>query len=157
MSGKYLPAQPPPLIPYRDASCSGPGLEIGHFQEFFDYYYRRVPWYTTISDIPVRIRFRPKSFFHAFFKGPYEDERDEWQPERACRIFWIGYTLDESSCVLQLSSSRFNVLCRMFDKEWPWFLVSIDQNESRFDADFVTAFPADQKYIGNLMNKYKTV
>jgi len=137
-----LPASPPPLLPYLDAPAHGHGLTQDDFRALFQYLYVEAHWYTTPpGEKTLKVTFLPHHFGHAFFKGPVKGQpRTIWKPDRAERLLWIGYTVENPAETYQVGTSRFNLFCRMADHAAPWYLVVIDRM-GEWVANFVTAYP----------------
>jgi len=150
--------KPPPLIPYCDTS--GHGLKEEDFRALFDYLYVEGAWYTAPpGERSLRVVFEPHHFRHAFYKEPGKGQRRTlWKPDRAGRLLWIGYTVENPAEVYQVGASRFNLFCRMADHSAPWYLVVIDQT-GEWVASFVTAYPlghkeaVNQRRIGKLLGE----
>lgn len=137
-----IPAKPPPLIPPLDALGQGHGLTQDCFRALFRYLYIEAHWYATVPRCgTLKVTFLPHHFDHAFFKEPDKGRpRDVWKPDRAERLLWIGYTVENPCEVHQVGSSRFNLFSRMADRAAPWYLVVIDRMGD-WVASFVTAYP----------------
>jgi len=138
-----IPVKPPPLLPCFDRSNPAPGLTEDHFRAVFAYLYVDAPWYATLpKGKALEVRFRPRHFEHAFFKEPAKGRaRTVWQKDRAERILWIGYTVENAVEVRKVGEARFTFFCRMADREAPWFVVVT--NLMAGALDFVTAYPLD--------------
>jgi hypothetical protein len=136
-----IPVKPPPLLPCLDASAPGHGLTQDDFRALFEYLYVDTHWYVTLpKGQAVRVRFRPRHCEHAFFKEPAEGQpRTIWQPDRAERILWIGYTVENPAEVRKVGVARLSLFCRMADHRTPWFVVVTDRRNG--ELDFVTAYP----------------
>lgn len=144
-----LVAKAPPLIPSLALPGRGEGLTEDHFRALFQYLYVEAHWYARLPEGAVRVTFHPHHFAHAFFKESARGApRTIWQPRRAERLLWIGYTLENPTEVHQVNSSRFDFFCRLSDREAPWYLVVIDQRGNE-TANFVTAYPLDHREAAN--------
>jgi hypothetical protein len=144
-----IPVKPPPLIPCLDSPGRGRGLCQNEFRDLFEYLYIEGHWYATPPGkrISLKVTFLPHHFDHAFFKGATDGgPRIIWKPDRAERLLWIGYTLENPSKVYQVRNSRFNLFCRMTDRSAPWYLVVVDRT-GEWVANFVTAYPLDHERI----------
>ena len=139
-----VPVKPPPLIPCCDET--GHGLNVDDFQALFGYLYVGACWYVTPPRIEtLRVVFHPHHFDHAFFKEPDKGQRRTvWKPDRAERLLWIGYTVENPSEVYRVGTSRLNLFCRMGDRAAPWYLVVIDRT-GEVVATFTTAYPMDHR------------
>lgn len=135
-----LPVKPPPLLPCPDTT--GHGLLPDDFHALFQYLYVESHWYARPPHgNPLKVTFLPHHFDHAFFKEPIKGQpRTIWKPDRAERLLWIGYTLENPSEVYRVGSSRSNFFCRMADRAAPWYLVVLDRM-GEWVANFVTAYP----------------
>ncbi len=143
-----IPAPPPPLLPCFDPSSPAPGLAQSHFRALFGYLYVDVHWYATMpKGRAVRVRFRPRHFDHAFFKEPAKGQpRAIWERDRAVRLLWIGYTVENSVEVRKVGAARLTFFCRMADHAAHWFVVVADDTGG--GLDFVTAYPlSDREYL----------
>lgn len=137
-----LAAKPPPLIPSIDATTNGQGVGEDCFRDLFQYLYVDAHWYARLpGGSSLKVAFLPHHFRHAFFKEPAPAQpRTVWKPERAERILWIGYTIENPCEVYRLGASRLNYFCRMGDRQAPWYLVVVDRM-GEWIANFVTAYP----------------
>jgi hypothetical protein len=140
-----IPVKPPPLLPCLDAPAHGHGLTQDDFRALFQYLYLECPWYATLpKGETISVRFRRSSFDHVFFKEPAEGQpRTVWQEDRAERILWIGYTVENAVEVRKVGAARVNFFCRMADDAAPWFVVVTDRTNGKLD--FVTAYPLDDR------------
>lgn len=136
------PVKPPPLLPCLNEAACLSGLSQGTFRELFGYLYVDCPWFATVpGHSACRVRFRPRHFEHAFYKEAEAGEaRVVWQPDRAERLLWIGYTLEQPTQTYRVGERRHNFFCRMADPEAPWYLVVTDLYREH-ELDFVTAYP----------------
>jgi len=137
-----LPEKPPPLLPDLATRSDGHGLTQDDFRALFQYLYVEGNWYTTPpGEPPLTVNFLPHHFDHAFFKEPGRGApRTIWKPDRAERLLWIGYTLENPCEVYRVGASRLNLFSRMGDRSAPWYLVVIDRM-GEWVANFVTAYP----------------
>ncbi len=137
-----LPAKPPPLLPDLATRSDGHGLTQDDFRALFQYLYVEANWYTTPpGEPPLTVNFLPHHFDHAFFKEPGRGApRTIWKPDRAERLLWIGYTLENPREVYRVGASRLNLFSRLGDHAAPWFLVVLDRM-GEWVANFVTAYP----------------
>lgn len=143
-----IPAKAPPLLPSLDATGQGPGLTEDSFRALFQYLYVEANWYVTVpGGHTLKVAFRPDHFNHAFFKEPAKGEpRSVWKADRAERLLWIGYTLENPSEVYRAGSARFSFFCRLADRSAPWYLVVIEATGD-WTANFVTAYPVGHEDI----------
>lgn len=155
-----LAVRPPPLIPSLDGPGSGQGLHQDCFRALFQYLYVEAHWYATLpGGGTLKVAFLPHHFGHAFLKEPAPGQpRSVWKSERAERLLWIGYTIENPCEVYRLGASRLNFFCRMADRNAPWYLVVTDRM-GEWVANFVTAYPlghrdaAGMRKIGVLLRR----
>lgn len=135
------PVKPPPLLPCLNTSDLGHGLVEADFRAIFGYLYVDAHWYIRPpGEDTLKVTFLPRHFDHAFFKEPERGQpRTVWKPDRAERLLWIGYTLENPVEVYRVESSRYKLFCRMADRTAPWYLVVIEQMGD-WVANFVTAY-----------------
>lgn len=140
-----IPTKPPPLLPCHEPSCGSVGIDRTKFEELFEYFYVENAWYASLRRGAHFVRFVHSDFMHAVYKEPAQNKpRTVWQPDRAERLLWIGFTLENPTVILKVRSSRYLFFCRMSDPITPWYLVVTDWNGGP-EMQFVTAYGMDHE------------
>lgn len=145
-----VPSHPlPPLLSlFASAAGNDPQWQT-ELRAFFAHYYIQGHWYA----YPGRghqllsVDFEGSDFDHICFKepNPTTTARTQWRTDRAERLLWVGFTLENPDQTRWLRPSNRYVLARNTgDTALPVYVVVLDLiHQDHFD--FITAYPGDGK------------